>query len=117
MIKDAILKFLKLDGLLDVVNGYIETRVELVKLEVKEDMAKAMATVATLFILIFVSALIVIFISIALAIKVGEYAGTFGGFASVAGFYLILLLILILSKEAVSKRLEKQLLETLKKKK
>ena len=39
-IKDSIFKFLRLDNLVENLSGYVETRIELVKLEVREEIAK-----------------------------------------------------------------------------
>ena len=109
MLKDSIVKLLKLDGLIDNVTGYVEARIELMKLEIKEDVSKALAKLAMIMVLVFAFSLFVLLISMAVAFKIGERAGTFGGFAIVAGFYFALILILVLFRDTISAALEKQL--------
>jgi hypothetical protein len=43
-IKDTIFKFLRLDNLVDNLSGYLETRLELFKVEVREDVARGIGT-------------------------------------------------------------------------
>jgi uncharacterized membrane protein YqjE len=117
MIKNSILKFLKLDSLLQNVTGFVETKVELMKLEIKEDLAKGLSRVAVFFAVGFTVLLFIVFLSIAVAFMLGESLGTFGGFAVVAGFYLLLALVTLLSREALYEKLEKQLSNIMTKKK
>jgi len=42
-IKDSIFKFLRLDNLVKSLSGYLETRVELVKIEVREEIIKVVS--------------------------------------------------------------------------
>ena len=48
MIKETILKLLKLDSLVDNLTGYFEGRIELMKYEIKEDLARGLAKVSLL---------------------------------------------------------------------
>ncbi len=109
MLKDTLLKFLKLDGLVNSLTGYIETRIELVKYELKEDIAKAIAKVSILLFLALLFTFFILFSSVAVAIKIGESMGSFAGFGIVAGFYLLVLLVILLLREPISKNLEKKL--------
>jgi hypothetical protein len=117
MLKDTLLKFFKLDGLASNFTAYVETRVELLKLEIKEDIAKALAKVIVFILMAFVFTLFVFFISTAAAYKLGEFVGPFGGFSIVAGMYLIIGLIVFLMRDTISKAIEKQVLDATKKKK
>lgn len=111
MWKESILKLLKLDGLVGNLTGYIETRVELVKLEIKEDIAKAVARLTVLVAVLAVVSLFILFFSVSIALLIGEYLGFFEGFAIVAGFYLLLAIIFVALRSSVSEALEKKLLE------
>jgi uncharacterized membrane protein YqjE len=111
MWKESILKLLKLDGLVSNLTGYIETRVELVKLEVKEDIAKAMARLTVLVVVIAVLSLFILFFSVSIALLIGEYLGFFEGFAIVAGFYLLITILFVVLRGSVSEALEKKLVE------
>jgi uncharacterized membrane protein YqjE len=117
MLKDTIIKFLKLDGFIGSLTGYVETRVELLKVEVKEDLAKSLAKLSFFFILAFALVLFVFFMSVTLAFWIAGYVGMLGGFASVAGVYLVSALIIYLLREPINTRLEKRLLEVVNKKK
>ena len=109
MLKDTLVKLLKLDGLIDNVTGYVEARIELMKLEIKEDLSKTLAKLAMVMVLVFAFSLFMLLISMAVAFKIGERIGTFGGFAIVAGFYFALILILVLFRDSISAALEKHL--------
>jgi hypothetical protein len=111
MWKESILKLLKLDGLINNLTGYIETRVELVKLEIKEDIAKAVARLTVLVAVLTVVSLFILFFSISVALFIGDYLGFFEGFAIVAGFYLLLAIVFVAMRKSVSEALEKKLLE------
>ena len=109
MLKDTLLKLFKLDGLVNNLTGYVETRIELMKFEIKEDMARAIAKVSILLVLAVFFVFFLLFASAAVAHKIGESLGSFAGYGIVASFYLILLLIIILLREPISKGLEKRL--------
>jgi uncharacterized membrane protein YqjE len=114
VLKESILKFLKLDSLIANLSGYIEARVELLKVEIREDIARAVARTLVFVILAFVATLFIFFISIAVAYKLGEHIGVFGGFAIVAGFYALIGIILWVTRNAASQKLEQQLKEIMK---
>ena len=106
MFKDTLSKFFKVDSLLSNLTGYLETRVELLKMEVKEDLAKALAKAVSYFLIGFISALFLTFISVALALLLGQRLGNFAGFSIVAGIYLVTALILWLSREKLIAKFE-----------
>jgi len=107
----------KLDGLVNNVTGYVEARIELMKLEIKEDIAQALAKAIVFVVLGFAFTLFVLLISIGIAFKIGESLGNFSGFGIVAGAYFLVALLLYLLRDSISASLEKQLTEILKKKK
>lgn len=115
MWKESILKLLKLDGLVENLTGYIETRMELMKLEVREEIAKAIAHLSILFFVLAAGSLFILFASVSLALLIGKYVGFFEGFAIVAVFYLLVVIIIVLLRGSVSEALEKKLVEKLRK--
>jgi hypothetical protein len=117
MFKDALVKFLKLEGLIEGLTGYIETRVELLKLEVKEDFARSMARVMVILVIAFALTFFILFMSFAIAYRLGESLGMFGGFSVVAGFYVIIVLVLILFRKSIIEMVEKKLVGIIKEKK
>jgi len=116
MLKDKILKFLKLDGFIESLTGYVETRVELLKMEVKEEIVKLLIKASLFFIVAFSFSFFLLFISVALAFWIGESTGLIGSFAIVAGIYLILMLVIVLSKDRIKRNLKRKLLEEIKQK-
>jgi hypothetical protein len=116
MLKDTILKFLKLDGLVNNLNDYVETRIELLKYEIKEDVARAIAKASIFLVILLMIGLIVVFLSIAAAVKIGEYLGSAVGFSIVSGFYLLLVLILVVSRERLTHAIEEDIKKHFKKK-
>lgn len=109
MIKETILKLLNLDGLVSNLTGYVEGRIELMKHEMKEDVARGLAKVSIIMLSALLFAFFLIFISVAIAFKLSESMGEFTGFGIVAAFYLLLLIGIVLFRNAISKNLEKKL--------
>lgn len=109
MIKETILKFLKLDGLVSNLTGYFEGRIELMKYEMKEDLARGLAKVSVLMLAALLFTFFLIFISVAVAFKLSESMGEFNGFGIVAAFYLLLLVGIVVFRNSISKNLEKKL--------
>ena len=108
MFKDSLSKFFKVDSLLSNLSGYVETRVELLKIEVKEDLAKSLAKGISYLLIAFVLALFIIFFSIAVALLLSARLGNFAGFSIVGLVYFITGLILWLSREKIISNLEKR---------
>src|SRR5687767_14636928 len=101
MIRDSIAKFFKVDSLISHLTGYIETRVELLKVEAKEEIAKGLSGVLVFLLLAFVFALVVVFLSIAVSLQIAKHWGNFAGFSIVAAFYLVMGVALALSREGM----------------
>jgi uncharacterized membrane protein YqjE len=116
MFKDSLAKFFKVDSLLSNLTGYIETRVELVKIEVKEELAKSAAKAVLYLSVAFVFALFLTFISIAIALLLSERWGNFAGFSFIAGVYLIAGLVLYLLRQKLFLKLEKRFTSMFRKK-
>ena len=116
MFKDTISKFFKVDSLLSNLAGYVESRVELLKIEIKEDLAKNLALAVVYLFIAFILALFLTFLSIALALVLGQALGNFTGFLIVAGAYLLAGLILLLTRERLISKLEKRFTSMFRKK-
>jgi hypothetical protein len=86
-------------------------------MELKEDLSKGLAKVAVYMLMGAVLTLFIILISVAVAFLIAKSIGTFGGFAIVAGFYLLLGLLLLAFRNAITEKLQEQLIQNMKKKK
>lgn len=117
MFGNSITKFLKLDHLIGHLTGYVETKLELLKLELKENLASAIGIAITYLILSFAFAMVLLFVSLGVAIVLDDALGRFAGFGIVAGFYLIIGVILLANREVLNKRFTRLLSETFNKKK
>lgn len=117
MLKDSILKFLKLDSLIENLTGYVEARIELTKMEIREEIAKGLSKVLLFMLMGAVFSLFIVLISVAVAHLIAKSIGAFGGFAVVAGFYLLLGLLLFAFKGAISEKLQEHFVHVMKKKK
>lgn len=110
MFKESISKFFKLDNLISNITGYVETRLELLKMEVKEDVSEALSKAIVYLLIGFVLALVVLFASTCAALFIGNRIDNIaGGFGIVAGFYLLIGLGLYLSRGILNKKLERKL--------
>jgi lipopolysaccharide export LptBFGC system permease protein LptF len=95
MIDSKFFKFLKIDGLLDSVKGYIDARIQLFKLELQEKAANVITIVIFIIMVIFCGLMTLAFLSIALGNFLNEQFGnTYLGFCVLGLFYLIMLIIL-----------------------
>lgn len=117
MFKDTLLKFLNLEGLISNLTGYIETRVELLKIEVKEDLAKTVAKLVVVLTVALAGLFFLLFMSVAGAYWLGKSLGMIRGFAIVAGFYGLVMIILLLFRKNITKELEKKFLQVIEEKK
>lgn len=117
MLKDTINKFFKLDTLISNLTGFVETKIELLKVELKENLAEGLSKAIYYLIITFVFALVILFVSLAVAVELAAHWGGLAGYGIVAGFYLIIGGILLSQREPINKKFEKQLLKVLKKKK
>jgi uncharacterized membrane protein YqjE len=117
MLRDSIARFFKVDSLISNLTGYVETRIELLKVEAKEELSKGLSNVIVFLLLAFVFALVVVFISVSVAFLIGVWVGVIGGFAIVAAIYLLAGIILVVKREPLTKTLEKKIASMFKKKK
>jgi uncharacterized membrane protein len=108
-LKEILLKFFKLDSIVDHISGYIETRVALVKMEIREEVATALSRVLIILIMFLTGILFLLFISIGLAEYLNQViGGDYAGFMIVAGFYGSLLLLMIAFRKSLLKAFEKK---------
>lgn len=109
MFRESIAKFFKVDNLISNVAGFVETKIELIKVEVKEELAKSLSKAIFYLLLFFVFALFVIFFSTAVAWQLSTRLGTFWGFTIVAGFYIVAGGIILGLQKPIIANLEKKL--------
>ncbi len=97
--KGKLYKFLKIDAIIENLTALIEARLELAKLEIKEEVAKLGAKIIAGIVFAFLLVMIVIFLSISLATWLNYMlASMFLGYVIITGFYVLVLAILIAFK-------------------
>ena len=87
----------KLRILLDNLTGFIETKVEIIKYDIKEDFSKAALSIVLILLSALLVLLFIVLSSVGLSIYVNQLIGSaYMGYLIVASGYLTLLFILIL---------------------
>lgn len=114
---ESILKFLRLDTIIDHLMGYVQDKLELVKVELREELAKALAKALVVGTMILVGFMFLLFISIGLAhyIIAAGYP-SYLGYGSVAGLYGLFFLICLLFRKSIYGYFEQVLYGMIKKK-
>ena len=116
MLKDTILKFFKIDGFVENLGNYLETRVELFKIELKEEVSKSASRLSILLLLALLFLICISFLSVALAFWIATATSNIIGFATVGGLYLMLSVTLLIFKDRISYSVEKIIMKIVKKK-
>jgi uncharacterized membrane protein YqjE len=101
--KKGIFSFLKLDRIINNLIGFVENRIELLKLELREEAAE---TGAKLLILASF-AILLLFLTIFLSFFLSDYLNDilesrYWGYGIVSGFYLFLILLLALLQKPLN---------------
>lgn len=104
---ESILKFLRLDTIIEHLMGYFQDKVELIKAELREELAKALAQALLVGTMILVAFMFLLFISMGLAhyIIANGYP-SYIGYGAVAGLYGLLFLLFLLFRKSIYGYLE-----------
>ena len=96
----GFMKYLKLDKILESLTGYFDSKIQLVKVELREEASEFISKFIVFVIIALLLMSFVLFLSISAAFWLGDKTGNISaGFAIVAGFYLILSVTLLLLKD------------------
>ena len=116
-LKDKIFKLLRLDNLMDNLSGYVESRLELFKLEIREDVARVLSKALIYALMAMCGVLLLVFLSVGLAHFLNVYfSGEYVGYWIVAGIYGIALLVSIVFRKTLIENFEGHLIEKIKQK-
>ena len=111
-IKDTIFKFLRLDNLVENLSGYFEARVQLMKIEIREEIAKVVSHGLMVGVLFLLALLFLVFFSIAAAISLNKYFNnSSSGFWIVSGIYGVSGSIIALFRRSIGLFFEHYLIE------
>lgn len=104
------------EALFEKTTDYLETRIELVKLQAVHKVTDAVASFVSRLIIMVMILLMIVVLNTGIALWLGEMLGKiYYGFFCVAGFYLLLVIILAIGrkswiKKSVSDRLVSKML-------
>jgi len=101
---------MKNQNLLDNLTGFLEANIQLVKLEVKEMLSKAIVTTVTLVVTVCLLVTALFFANIALAFYLNEsmaFEKTSSGFGLVALIHLSILLLFLIFRGLFRRKVEK----------
>lgn len=116
-ISETILKFLHLDHFIQNVTGYVEARIDLMKVEIKEDVARAISRGLVTMAMLLIGFMFLVFFSVGLAHFInGFFDQPYAGYWSVAGLYAIIFIFLVIFKKKIYQYFETQLAESIKRK-
>ena len=83
------------DSLIDRIKSYVETRIDLFKLKAIDKSSSFLSLLFSMIIMIFMCFSFIMLLSVGVALLIGDMMGkSYYGFFIVAGFYLILGLII-----------------------
>jgi hypothetical protein len=109
---DSIFKFLRLDNIIKSLSGYVESRAELLKLEVREEVIKVVSQGLMITVCFLLALLFLVFISIGTANYIStRYGTTFTGYWIVSGVYGLICLGIILFRKNIGNFIERHLNE------
>ena len=112
--KKGLFSFLNVDSIFGNLSGYVEKRIALFKIELKEDLALAAARLVVVLILALSFFMIVLFLSLAGGLLLNKVLGSeVLGFFLVAGFYVIFFLAFFFLRDStgMEEKLKKTFLE------
>jgi hypothetical protein len=112
--KEGIAKFLKLDSLMENVTGYVETRIEILKYDLKEDLSRALSKISVFAIILLSALFFLFFISAGIALEIATHLGYFAGFGIVGGIYVLTAVVIYAQRVSISKKFEQQIKEVIK---
>ncbi len=90
------MKLFEQDGLLDNLRGYIQTQIELAKLDAQEQIEQVIKRLVIVLAWMLLGSTIILFMLIALALYLNHaLASSYAGFLIVAGIGMVIALILV----------------------
>lgn len=105
-----ILGLFNINKLTSNLSNYIDTRVELIKLDTQEQIIKAVIIMFELLIVFVIVTITMVFLNLTLAYYLNNLLkSSYTGFMIVAGIHLILLILLWINKSALRRGFERTL--------
>lgn len=101
---DFLNKMFKIDGLLDNAKGYIDAKIQMIKLEAQEKISKIVSTLLVIILVLFMSMMVLLFFTLALANYLNSlFDSSYIGFVILGLFFLLMVVLAALSKKFIYK--------------
>lgn len=99
-----IIEKTKLESVFEHIKEYLNTRYELAVLKVSDKSSTILSSLITYVVVAIIGMFFLMFVSIGVALLISEALGSaFSGFLIVAGFYLLIAIILLVMKDRLIK--------------
>ena len=96
----GILKFLNVDSLMEGLSGYIEARLDLFKIEAREELSEFLSKAIVWGVLFLLLCFTLLFLSITLSLFLGNMIHNYTlGFLITGGFYLLIFGVVLIFKD------------------
>jgi hypothetical protein len=116
-LKDTLIRLLGLENILAHLTGYVEAKMALIKLEVREEVSHVVSKGMVAVVLFFFAFLFLLFVSLAAVHVINAFAGNaWAGYVWVAGFYGCLFLFFLLFRKSIEAAMESRMRELIKRK-
>lgn len=115
--KKGFFNFLKIDSLFDHLTSFIESKIEIYKIELKEELAQSLSRVAVVLLFSFLAFFFILFLNVAIGYYLSAILNSlFYGFLIISGFYLLIFtgLFLLRRQLGLREKFEKMLMDWLK---
>ena len=103
--RKGLFNFLKLDSLFDHLTAFIESKIEIYKIEVKEELAQTLSKIMVWLLMGSIFFFFFLFLNIAIGYYLGSILNSlFYGFLIISGSYLLIFFVLYLLRDTIGLR-------------
>ncbi len=100
--------------MLDLVKDYAGKRLDLLKMEATEKSSVTAGTLTYLSVALVAALFFIALLNVGLAFLIGHYLGNYGyGFLIMAGFYLLILIIVLLLRKTIKNSIANMIIKAL----
>lgn len=104
------MKFFEIDKLVASLQGYIETKIELVKLDAKDELQLLVARIFVIAILVFAALMTLLFLSLGLSQFFNQVLkSTIYGYMIMGAVYLMVFIVLIGNKDRILQKVSESI--------
>lgn len=109
-ILQLISQFLQMSRITQLISDYVRSQVDVIKMELRTEIARIVAKAVVFIIIVISTFLLMIFISFAVAERVGIYYNNpYSGYLIVALFYVAVLIAVIIFRKSLVRFVERKI--------